>query len=181
MCHVSPPAGGETSEGEARVIIFLRCFAALNKTSQIQLLVSIRNWLLSAVLKTSGYFCAVKNTLWIFGVAIWVAFYCFANRTTNAVAPTPAFPGNSEKEISFSTITKSPLYHAFPSGGFENNLDNSGGFYPTIKTAYKSFWAAIRITEQRYASAFTQYVCISRTFLIRFRKADVLFPFHYFW
>jgi len=134
----------------------------------------------NAVPKTSGYFCTVKSTFQIFGVAIWVAFCCFANRATSTVTPLPAFPGNSEKEVSFSVIAKSPLHHAFPTGGPEKNFGN-GGASIVKTTAYKSFWAVIWAAEQRYVSAFSQYVAVSRTFLIRFRKADVIFPFHYFW
>jgi hypothetical protein len=123
----------------------------------------------------------VKNTFRILGVAVWVAFCCLANRTANPVASLPTFPGNSEQEISFSTIAKSPLYHAFPTGGPEKNFSNNGGASIVKTTAHKHFLVLIWVAELRYASAFSQYVSISRTFLIRFRKADVIFPFHYFW
>lgn len=44
-------------------------------------------------------------------------------------------------------------------------------------------WIYFRIDsiEKKYAGIFTGYIASHRNILIRFRKSDLIFPFHYFW
>lgn len=87
--------------------------------------------------------------------------------------------GISGKELSFSKFTKTSLFHTTPAEGYGEN--HSSGSCSGGKTSINSFWAVLRTTERIYASAFACYVGISKKILIRFRKADMIFPFHYFW
>jgi len=122
----------------------------------------------------------VKNTFRFLVIAVGVAFYCAATRTSPAVPANPDFSGNASQEVRFTQIAKAPIYHTSPSERSVKTL-GSGGASSTVKTTPGSSGAVIRTAEQRYASAFAQYVCISREFLIQVRKADLIFPFHYFW
>ena len=85
----------------------------------------------------------------------------------------------SGKEVGFSKFTKTSLFHTTPGEGYGEN--HSGGSCSGGKTSIKSFWSVLRTTERFYASAFACYVGNSKKILIRFRKADMIFPFHYFW
>ncbi len=44
-----------------------------------------------------------------------------------------------------------------------------------------SFLLILQISENLFACTFLQYQSIAQKFIIRFRKADLIFPFHYFW
>lgn len=52
---------------------------------------------------------------------------------------------------------------------------------PTFKNSFNEFLAIVKIREQFFANKFTQYISISKNFRIKYRKANIIFPFHYFW
>lgn len=125
------------------------------------------------------YLCVVKITAKVWWSAVLIAFCCLATRTHLAVASVAPSSGSLETTISFSKITKAPLWHVSPLGSSVKNLGS--GSSSTVKTGFNSLWAVVRVFAQHSASAFAQYACMERTFLIRCRKADIIFPFHYFW
>jgi len=122
----------------------------------------------------------VKSTIGRFlGFAILALFCGFANRAPVVTSVNHPSLGYSVKEVGFSKVTKTSLFHTAPTEGFGEN--HSSGSFSGVKTAVNSFWAVLWTTERRYASAYAHYTCISRAFRIRYRKADMIFPFHYFW
>jgi hypothetical protein len=123
----------------------------------------------------------VKNTCRIFAIAIWVALCCLVNSASGTLRPALPLSENSGKEIGFSKLDKSPLHRAFPSGGPEKSLSNSSTSVAAKTSAYKSFWAIVLASRRQILSACSQYAAVSGTLPLRFRKADLIFPFHYFW
>lgn len=64
----------------------------------------------------------------------------------------------------------------------ENYANPSNNFPPsTLKNSFSEFLAIVKITEQFFANEFVQYISISKNFRINYRKANIIFPFHYFW
>lgn len=64
----------------------------------------------------------------------------------------------------------------------ENYANPSNNFPPsTLKNSFSEFLTIVKITEQFFANEFVQYISISKNFRINYRKANIIFPFHYFW
>lgn len=66
----------------------------------------------------------------------------------------------------------------------ENTLQEINEFQ--VSTSLKNnpnnnFFSFLKITEGIYSSSFSQYTAASYNFFIKYRKADIIFPFHYFW
>ena len=57
----------------------------------------------------------------------------------------------------------------------------SGVKYSGSDFQHKAFSACLKSAEKTYSTAFFQYVFQSKNFPVKLRKADLLFPFHYFW
>jgi hypothetical protein len=57
----------------------------------------------------------------------------------------------------------------------------NGATYSGSDFQFKEFSAYLKSAEKSISSEFVQYVFQAKNFLIRLRKADLLFPFHYFW
>jgi hypothetical protein len=64
-------------------------------------------------------------------------------------------------ETTFSEITE----YSIPN--FNQNLD--------------SFWVIMFSSELRFYAIFRQYKTYLKTILVRYRKSDLIFPFHNFW
>ena len=51
----------------------------------------------------------------------------------------------------------------------------------TFKNNPNNFSLFLKITEEIYSSIFSQYTTAFYNFLIKYRKTDLIYPFHYFW
>ena len=60
------------------------------------------------------------------------------------------------------------------------NLFN-GANYSGSDFQHKTFSACLKHSEKTISSEFVQYIFQAKNFPVRLRKADLLFPFHYFW
>jgi hypothetical protein len=60
------------------------------------------------------------------------------------------------------------------------NLFN-GAKYSGSDFQHKTFTACLKHSEKTISSEFVQYVFQAKNFPVKLRKADLLFPFHYFW
>ena len=50
-----------------------------------------------------------------------------------------------------------------------------------VKYPFGLHFAPAQVAEDRLGRAFAQYALDANTFPVRLRKADIIFPFHYFW
>lgn len=53
--------------------------------------------------------------------------------------------------------------------------------YAGSEFQFTDFSACLKYSEKTISSEFVQYVFQAKNFPVRLRKADLLFPFHYFW
>jgi len=86
---------------------------------------------------------------------------------------------NTKNQTCFSSITTN-LY--CPAPGTEK-LTNDSTHEPVInlKNWGNPFFVIIYADGILFRSKFSQYTRHATFFLIRYRKADIIFPFHYFW
>ena len=71
-----------------------------------------------------------------------------------------------------------------PGAALLANKPAEAGFSTThihSKKSFQEFLATLKSVDRQLASSFTQYHFVSSTIAIRHRKADIIFPFHYFW
>jgi len=50
-----------------------------------------------------------------------------------------------------------------------------------FKNTFNSLDGIIKVTGFLFETRFFQYTKLSENFLVQYRKADIIFPFHYFW
>jgi len=123
----------------------------------------------------------VKNTVRILSVLLLTVIYCYAIGTVGAsVVPTDAKGALNTQQEKYTLNVASQLFcHTSQT---ENAVSSPTQLpIPSFKNPFDPQWAAIKAAEQFFETEFYQYSRVSRNFLIQYRKADHLFPFHYFW
>lgn len=123
----------------------------------------------------------MKNRVRIFGVILLTAIYslvvCFVNNTiyssdNNSVK-------TSSQEVYFSTNTFDYLCHTTQSESFVNSISNLTA--ASLKNIVNGFSVTIKINEQLSDSQFAKYSYNTLNILVIYCKADIIFPFDYFW
>jgi hypothetical protein len=113
-------------------------------------------------------------------VIFLMVVYCLSISAINHIPISPgAFTrGNNQKEY-FSKVKAALNDHFSPGGSTVKARAKAGtsGFNPFFIGPLLS----IRTSELLIEARGLQYKILSRGLLIRFRKADLIFPFHYFW
>jgi hypothetical protein len=114
-------------------------------------------------------------------VAFLTAIYCFAIGVVTKSLTYSDFKGNSttSQEQYLSNFSTKLLCHTPQSESSVNNYNSPSA--SSFKNPFNGLWAICKTTEQLFETAFSQYTNISENFLIQHRKADIIFPFHYFW
>lgn len=123
----------------------------------------------------------MKNLFKISGIVLLIALYCatisFAgNFSQNSDFVNKSGLGKGKKD---SKVSVELLSDFSESESLANPYSNTPPF--TFKNSFNEFLAIVKIREQFFASEFTQYISISKNFRIKYRKANIIFPFHYFW
>lgn len=49
------------------------------------------------------------------------------------------------------------------------------------KKDFSEYLVSKQVTQHKIACKYQQYIHVSKSFLVKHRKADGIFPFHYFW
>lgn len=123
----------------------------------------------------------MKNLFAVLGIVLLSALYCSTIRpyksfsqNTDFINKSDSVKGKNYSTVSIELFTDSLLV--------ENYANPSNNFPPsTLKNSFAEFLAIVKITEQFFANVFVQYISISKNFRIKYRKANIIFPFHYFW
>ena len=112
---------------------------------------------------------------------ILVAVYSFGISLGVGSAAVKAYSqtGNSTTETYWSAVSNNLSFYYSESEKL--TADARTNFPASNKTSFTTLLAFIQTTGQVLEAGFAHYQRISETFLIRYRKADILFPFHYFW
>lgn len=113
-----------------------------------------------------------------FGVLAFVTAYCYAISCVSAYNLSPA--SNKTEKDKHVVAVSTDLFSGFvsPQRSFSSseNLPN-----PNFKTSFGGFWILEKTYKAVFLSKYTQYVSFAKNAVFRFRKADIIFPFHYFW
>lgn len=123
----------------------------------------------------------MKNSVRILSVLLLTAVYCYALGTVNGSFVSTDKKGalHTEQEKYTMAVAKQLFCHTSQT---ENSLSSPTQLpVPSLKKPFDSDWAVIKAAEHFFETKFYQYSRVSRNFLIQYRKADHLFPFHYFW
>ena len=127
------------------------------------------------------YLCIVKYSMRILVSVLMMSLFCFAKSgLLGACGHSGGITEEqSDQETSFSKISIKFLCHTsqseYSSTGTNKLLE------PPLKKNFQGTIADYKRFNKRFTSYFNQYTSIFRNFLILHRKADVIFPFHYFW
>ncbi len=113
-----------------------------------------------------------------FNVIFLSAVYCYALGSLSFSHVKP-ISDNTEKGAHFTSVSTdlfSGIVHS------ERNFSPSRNYSdPSFKTHLGGPWTLEKNQKAAFISQYSQYVSFSKNLRIRHRKADIIFPFHYFW
>ena len=123
----------------------------------------------------------MKNLFKISGILLLIALYCATISFAGNISQNSDFINKSglEKGKKDSTVSVELFSNSSEAESSANPYSNTPP--PTFKNSFNEFLAIVKIREQFFANEFTQYISISKNFRIKYRKANIIFPFHYFW
>jgi hypothetical protein len=125
----------------------------------------------------------MKKVNRVLDASLMTVIYCFALLVVlnHSFKSSPTF-ADTQSEIHknySSSDSGSLLLHTSQTEVLLSNVNSN--LLPTFKNPFQSFSAVLQTEEAIFASVFHQYHRTSANLLIRFRKANLIFPFHYFW
>ncbi|WP_339709435.1 hypothetical protein [uncultured Kriegella sp.] len=109
------------------------------------------------------------------------AIYCFALGMVISSYGSTESPTDSHQhgETNIAAVSTALFYHTPES---ESGVTTADNHTPSnVKNPFDSVWALVNTTNVLFESKYAQYLKSSKNFLIHYRKADLIFPFHYFW
>ena len=123
----------------------------------------------------------MKNDIKKTSVLVLIAIYCFAIGvfTTSINHYDVQTAQTTEQEKFLSTVSVNLYCHTTQLESSVSNLNDFSS--PSFKNSFKNLWAFNKTVEQFFEFAFTQYEFFSINLLIRYRKTNIIFPFHCFW
>lgn len=125
----------------------------------------------------------MKNIVKQLGFILVAVVYCTAAITVTSLHTTTVANSTStntvQKKATSPTVTTNLFAYSIAAPeNTANTLTNSP--VPDLKITTQ--WsAATKITEQREGALFQQYTKSPTNFFSLYRKASIIFPFHYFW
>jgi hypothetical protein len=109
-----------------------------------------------------------------------IVVYCLAISAVNHVPVSPDALSQIGNQKEYFSNVKAALHdHASPSESTVKAQATSTA--PGFNPFFTGLWLSVRASELLFESECSQYKILSRNFLVRIRKADLIFPFHYFW
>jgi len=123
----------------------------------------------------------VKKLFRILGIILLTALYFAAISFDGHISQNTDFTNKSVPEK--GKIDSTVSVKQFINSSQAESLANPYSYTPpiTFKNSFNEFLAIVKTTEQFFANEFVQYISISKNFRIKYRKANIIFPFHYFW
>lgn len=124
----------------------------------------------------------MKNTHQIIKVLLLISIYCFGiylSADTSAYFSEQNVVKDNKQQEYVSATSKVLFIHTQQ---YETSLSNLTEYsLPSFESANNLFWLISNSNELLFNSKFKQYQNHLKTILIRHRKSDLIFPFHYFW
>ena len=122
----------------------------------------------------------MKKSVRILSVLLLTAIYCYAIGTVNVSFVSADSKGTLHTEQEKYTLNVANQLFC-PTSQTENSVSSPTQLpIPSLKKPFDPQWAAKKAAELLFGIEFYQYSRVSLNFLIECRKADLLFPFHYF-
>lgn len=120
----------------------------------------------------------MKRAFKYFDILLFVTVYCFAISRVSAshVYSVNGHPHSGKHLLSVSADVFSDFVSSFKSVSPSQNFPN-----PNLKDSFDGIRILEKIHKVVFQSKYTQYVGFAKNLLIRNRKTDIIFPFHYFW
>ncbi|RIV49536.1 hypothetical protein D2V93_12040 [Flagellimonas taeanensis] len=124
------------------------------------------------------YLCFVKKGYKLLGMLLLASIYFFGIGVSSRVVSTPDV-GHSGKGAYFS-VAKTTLFCEVPQP--ETSFDKVNDCPASSPNVFFAGNVGVqRPHEILFGATGRQYLRFSVNFLVRHRKADLIFPFHYFW
>lgn len=126
----------------------------------------------------------MKKQFFIIVAFILSMQYCFALESTKEITEIKSVSHQiqTNKLQNFADFTVEPSTIISTVTENESFLQVTSQFqFLTFKNNPNNFSNYLKITEEIYSSAYSQYTSTFYNFPIKFRKANIIFPFHYFW
>jgi len=86
---------------------------------------------------------------------------------------------NSDKPLYLSMVSASLFYHSPKSEAGVYTLENP--LLLNFKVPFENWWVTSAVPEHRYRIEYSDYKDYACNLRVRYRKNDLIFPFHYFW
>ncbi len=115
------------------------------------------------------------------GISFITILYCFAIGVVDVASGNSIKPNyfNNEQQ-SYFTLVKTNLYcHKSQTEQSVNTINKTPSSY--FQDRFSKVSVVIENSLRFFESKYSQYCFFSGNFLIRYRKYNFLFPFHYFW
>lgn len=128
-----------------------------------------------------NYFCIVKKLIKILSIILLTTAYCYAIGAIYNSTIIREIQCNStfEQVKNFSSVSQILFSNTSKSESLFNNNNQTPIQITSIH--FYEFCLVIFVIGQLFEAKYYQYTCFSRNFLIKYRKNDNIFPFHYFW
>lgn len=123
----------------------------------------------------------MKTAVELVGALLLTVLYSFLVVIPHTSALHSTFPNKSitEKERKDSKAKSNFYWDCSQSDGLFEFSENES--LDSFEKTLKRYFATTISTECFLAHKLVQYTSISRNLLIKYRKADMIFPFQYFW
>ncbi|WP_067148051.1 hypothetical protein [Pseudotamlana agarivorans] len=111
-----------------------------------------------------------------------VTIYCFG--LSFSIPKTPfsynqSIETDTTHEKAFTSASNTLCFHTPVSETTFSGITENLSF--KLNQDFESFWAVILPNEWRLYANFKQYQTYFKNILLRYRKTDLIFPFHNFW
>ncbi|MCB0427573.1 MAG: hypothetical protein KDD16_09750 [Mangrovimonas sp.] len=117
----------------------------------------------------------------ILGALFLISIYCFgigfsAQKTASHYE---LIETGNKHEKQFSSLSNALCFHTQTSETVLSGITEYAS--PNFNQNFEGFWAITFSTELRLYALFKQYKTYFKTILVRYKKTDLIFPFHNFW
>lgn len=115
-------------------------------------------------------------------ILLLISVYCFGfgiSAKNVDFSDFQLFEKKNQQGIYFSLPSNALYFHAIKTETFFSGLTEYTS--PNFNPNFEDFWAQSLSKELLLCAKFKQYNRFQKNRLVRYRKSDLIFPFHYFW
>lgn len=127
------------------------------------------------------YFSSVKNKFKILSIVVLTAIYCLAIAPVNLAFSHSNYGDKLDfsQEKTLSDLSVKLFYPSSQSESSVSDINNLSGL--NLNSSFVAIGVFNRSTEGLMQSLFSQYIRFWENLLLRHKKSNLIFPFHYFW